>query len=182
MADTKTELFDLYDVNRKPLNLTMQRGTKTPDGTCRLVVHVCVFSPDGKMLCQHRQPFKKGWSNMWDISAGGSVTSGEDSQQGARRETLEELGITLPEKLLPSLTVHFDGGFDDYYCVVMDVDEQSCVLQQEEVAEVKWFSESEICRMIDDSTFVPFSKDLIRLLFFMRHNRTALTRQEKIIW
>ncbi len=109
------ELFDLYDINRKPLGQTMVRGMQQPPNTYRLVVHVCIFSCGGKMLCQRRQPFKCSWSNMWDVSVGGSVVAGETSEMGARRETSEELGLQLSDEILPSLTVRFDGGFDDYY-------------------------------------------------------------------
>lgn len=175
---SKKEYFDLYDSNRNLLGTTMERGTQQPPNTFRLVVHVCIFSRDGKMLCQRRQPFKHGWSNMWDVSVGGSVVSGENSVQGARRETLEELGLTLPEQLLPSVTIHFTGGFDDYYCVTMDVNEQNCVLQQEEVAEVKWLTEAKICQMIDDGSFIPYNKSMINLLFFLRAHRTTHTRKD----
>ena len=53
------ELLDLYDVNRKPLGITMERGGVQPKGTFRLVVHVCIFSADGKMLCQRRVSGKR---------------------------------------------------------------------------------------------------------------------------
>ena len=56
-----TERFDLLDSMRRPLGKTMVRGTPQPEGTWRQVVHVCVFSHDGRLLIQKRQPFKSGW-------------------------------------------------------------------------------------------------------------------------
>ena len=88
------ELFDLYDHQRRPLGRTMVRGTKTPDGCYRLVVHISIFNSKGEMLIQQRQSFKDDWQNLWDLSVGGSVTTGETSQVGAERELLEELSIT----------------------------------------------------------------------------------------
>lgn len=173
------EKFDLYDVNRKPLETTMVRGSRQPPNTFRLVVHVCIFSDDGKMLCQRRQPFKDDWSGMWDVSVGGSVVCGENSEQGARRETLEELGLSLPTTLIPSLTVTFCGGFDDYYCVTMDVEESSCHLQPEEVAEVKWLSLEEILHKIRCGSFIPYDENLIRLLFFFRNHKGSHTCNKK---
>ena len=70
------EIFDLYDCARRPLGRTMIRGTQTPPGCYRLVVHVCIFNSKGEMLIQQRQSFKDGWPNMWDITVGGSVISG----------------------------------------------------------------------------------------------------------
>lgn len=175
---SKTEQFDLYDINRRPLGQTIPRGLPLPENAFRLVVHVCIFSSDGKMLCQRRQPFKEGWSDMWDVSVGGSVVAGETSELGARRETSEELGLQLPDKLMPSLTVHFDGGFDDWYCVTEYVNEKDCVLQYEEVSEVGWFSQEEILRKISDGSFIPYEESLINLVFFLRNHRGTHKRKD----
>ncbi len=171
-------MFDLYDVNRRSLGKTIERGAKLPPDTYRLVAHVCIFSSDGKLLCQRRQPFKKSWSNMWDVSVGGSVIAGETSEQGARRETQEELGLQLPEKILPSLTVYFNSGFDDWYCVTANVDEKTCRLQQEEVAEVKWLSLEEILQKISDGSFIPYEESLINLIFALRNHKGSHTRED----
>ena len=52
------ELFDLYTAEREKTGKTMVRGDRTPDGYYRLVVHVCIFDREGRMLIQQRQPFK----------------------------------------------------------------------------------------------------------------------------
>ena len=171
------ELLDLYDVNRKPLGITMERGGVQPKGTFRLVVHVCIFSADGKMLCQRRVSGKRVFPNMWDISCGGCVDSGETSLQGAVREVKEELGLTLPADILPSLTVHFNYGFDDVYCITADVDERSLDLQAEEVAEVRWLTAEQSHKMLEDGSFVPYDHAYIDYLFFCRNHR-GLTDSE----
>lgn len=170
------ELLDLYDVNRIPLGKTMARGDKQPLDTYRLVVHVCIFSPDGKMLCQRRHPNKKSWAGMWDVSVGGHSVSGETSLDTAQRETFEELGIRLPNNVIPAVTVNFNGGFDDFYCVNMDVQISDCTLQQEEVAEVAYLSLEEICQMIDNGTFIPRNKGFVEYLFYCR-NRRGLVKE-----
>lgn len=172
------ELFDLYDVNRKPLGITMERGGMQPRNTFRLVVHVCIFSSDNRMLCQKRVGSKKVFPDKWDLSCGGCVDSGETSMQGAIRETKEELGIALPQDILPSLTVHFNYGFDDIYCVTMDVDTKRIKLQAEEVSEVQWFSRSQIHAMLNDETFVPYAHEYIDYLFYCQDHR-GLTEKDK---
>lgn len=172
------ELFDLYDVNRRPLGKTMVRHGVQPQGSYRLVVHICIFSTDGKMLCQKRVAGKKVFPDLWDISCGGCVDAGETSLEGAIRETKEELGIMLPDNITPSLTVHFNYGFDDVYCVTMDVDEQDVVIQSEEVASVQWLSKTQIHEMINDKTFVPYAHEYVDYLFFCQHHR-GLTDREK---
>lgn len=171
------ELFDLYDANRKPLGTKMVRGGVQPKGAYRLVVHICIFSSDGKMLCQRRVKSKKTYPNMWDLSCGGCVDSGETSIEGAIRETREELGLTLPADITPSLTVYFNYGFDDVFCATMDVDEKNIVLQESEVAEVKWLTADQIKSMLDEGTFIPYDKSYIDYLFYCQNHR-GLTDKE----
>ena len=115
------EYFTLYDQDRIPLGKQILRGEKIPEGDYHIAIHVCVFNSENKMLIQQRQPFKEGWSNMWDVSAGGSAIAGENSREAAQRELEEEIGLKIPfEKMRPILTVHFDHGFDDIYTVSSD--------------------------------------------------------------
>lgn len=53
------ELFDLYDDERNFTGETIERGKPLPENRYHLVIHICIFGSDGKMLIQQRQPFKK---------------------------------------------------------------------------------------------------------------------------
>jgi isopentenyldiphosphate isomerase len=124
------------------------------------------------MLIQQRQPFKEGWSNMWDISVGGSSIEGENSRTAAERELYEELGyIADLSNERPYFTINFSCGFDDFYIIEDDVDIEDLKLQYEEVQAVRWASKEEILVMIDDKTFIPYHKSVIEMVFAMRHNR-----------
>ena len=174
------EFWDLYDKDRNLLKGSMRRGEPQPAGTFHLVVHVCIFDSNGDMLIQHRQPFKDGWPDRWDLTVGGSAVRGDNSQAAAERETMEEIGCALnltDER--PALTLHFDGGFDDIYLLTKDLSISSLALQPEEVSEVKWASLQEICERIDDGRFIPYHKALIELLFHLKDYRTAHTRSEQ---
>ena len=169
------ERFDLYDKDRMPLNQTMERGGQVPDGCYRIVVHACIFNNNGEMLIQRRQPFKDGWSGMWDISCGGSAISGETSQEAAEREIREELGLNISmNKMRPALTIHRDPVFDDIYVVNKEVELSELVLQPEEVQCAKWALPEEIFQMIDNGEFIPYYEELIRLLFFMKDQKGGL--------
>ena len=142
------ELFDLYTAEREKTGRTMVRGEPVPEGYYRLVVHVCIFDPEGRMLIQQ-----------------------------AERETREELGLSVNlADTRPTLTIYWDRGFDDYYAVTLAVDPASLRLQYEEVQAARWASREEILQMIDDGRFIPYEKSLIDLLFFRRNHRSAHTR------
>lgn len=174
------ELFDLYDENRIKTGETMVRGTPEPSGFYRMVVHICIFGDDGKMLIQRRQDNKHGWSGMWDFTVGGSAVTGDSSRQAAVREVREEIGIDISgDGLRRVLTVQTENVFDDIYTVNKNVDMSDIILQAEEVAEVKWADIGEIFSMIDDGRFIPYHKSLVELLFFMRNNDGARTGQDK---
>ena len=57
-------------------------------------IHIWIISSDKKrILLQKRCADKDLFPNMWDISVGGHISSGEDSLLGAKRELSEELGL-----------------------------------------------------------------------------------------
>lgn len=173
------ELWDLYQEERIKADKTMIRGEAQPDGVFRQVVHICIFNEKGEMLIQQRQPFKKGWSNMWDVTVGGSAISGDTSRTAAEREVLEELGYQISlEQVRPALTINFPGGFDDYYLVHKEIEIDTLKLQEEEVQRVKWASLNEILDMIEDGSFIPYHKSFMELLFFMRNHKGTHTRQD----
>ena len=174
-----SESFDLYDINRNRTGKVLERGNKVPEGYYRLVVHVCVFDKDGRMLIQKRQPFKSGWSGMWDVTAGGSALAGDTSQQAASRELKEEVGIEYDlTDVRPDMTISFDGDFNDIYTINMDVDIDSLQLQESEVEQVKWATEEEILEMLHNKEFVLYKTSFISLLYFLRNHNGAFTHKD----
>jgi len=163
------ELADLYDENRVPLDRTGERGAPRAPGEFRMVVHVCVFDSQGRLLIQQRTPEKHIWPNLWDVSVGGGVDAGETSRQGAEREFREELGFPLDlGGLRPSVTVNFDGGFDDFYILTKDLDLDSLTLQREEVRAVRWAALEKILNMVNEGNFIPYPASFLQFLFDMR--------------
>ena len=168
------ELWDIYDENRVKKDGVMKRGEPIKDGDYHLVVHVCVFNSKGQMLIQKRQPFKSGFSGLWDVTVGGSAVAGDTSRSAAERELFEEVGVSVDlSDVRPHLTVNYDHGFDDFYLVECDVDAASLPLQYEEVEAVRWADEEEIAAMLKSGEFIPYYEPLIRLLFAMRGRYSA---------
>ncbi len=171
------EIWDLYDEDRLKTGEQMYRGDAIPKGRYHLAVHVCIFSSDGNMLIQQRQPFKKDWSNMWDVTVGGSAVVGEDSRTAAQREVSEEIGYKISLKNdRPFITIHAENAFDDIWCVKRDLEISELNLQYEEVKTVKWAAMDDIFKMIDSGEFIPYNKALIELMFHFRDNRGTIRR------
>ncbi len=97
------------------------------------------------------------------------MDAGEDSRRGAEREVREELGLDLDlGGLRPSMTVNFDGGFDDFYILTRDLRLEDLTLQKEEVRAVRWASLEEILDMLGRGVFIPYPEGFLRFLFDMR--------------
>lgn len=157
MLNKEAELWDVYNKDREKTGLVHRRGDKMRQGDYHLVVHVCIFNSKGQLLIQQRQPFKKGWANMWDITVGGSAVQGDSSSQAAEREVWEELGLKLDlSGRRPNFTMNFSDGFDDYYILEQDVDISKLRLQEEEVKRVKWVDKEEAIRMQEAGIMVPY--------------------------
>ena len=163
------ELVDLYDEGRVPLGRTAERSAPRGPGEYRMVVHVCVFDRRGRMLIQRRTAEKTIWPGLWDVSVGGGVDAGETSRRGAEREFREELGIPLDlGGLRPSVTVNFDGGFDDFYLLTRELSLEDLTLQREEVQAVRWASLEEVLDLLGQGAFIPYPESFLRFLFNMR--------------
>ncbi len=172
------ELWDIYDRDRLRTGGTMVRGSDFEKDAYHMVVHACIFNTRDEMLIQQRQPFKEGWSGMWDITVGGSALAGESSQTAMERELLEEIGLkTDLQGVRPNLTINFNPGFDDIYLIDQEVDIGGLKLQYEEVRQVKWASVEEIFQKIDAGIFIPYYKSLIQLFFDMRQKYGAVRKK-----
>lgn len=165
------ELWDLFDRDGNPTGETMVRGTPVPPERYHQVIHICIFNSEGKMLIQHRQPFKSTWSGMWDVSVGGAVAAYESIKAAAQREAAEELGYMLDlSDEAPAMRITFPDGFDNFYIVERDLDISQLHYQPEEVLEAKWATKEDIFSMIDDGSFIPYHKSFIEFLFFRRNH------------
>lgn len=176
------EHWDIYDENRNKTGRTVQRGSgeMLKKGEYHMVVHICLFNSEGKMLVQQRQPFKDDWRNMWDVTVGGSAVTGDTSLSAALRETREEIGLSLaPADFRRAATIYDEHVMDDYYIVNKELSVSSLKLQTEEVKAVKWADCGEIEEMIEKGEFIPYHRDFINLLFYMSSHTGTRTAEDK---
>lgn len=168
------EFLDLYSESRQKSGKIIQRSQKVPKGSYRLVIHVCVFDPNGKMLIQKRSQSKKLWPGMWDVSVAGGVKHGENARQAAIRECQEEIGADLNDliKGQPDFSLSFSEGFDDFFLVTLAGRPESLAAQKSEVDSLCWASKEEIMEMIQSSTFIPYQFSLIDLIFALNKDHS----------
>ena len=87
------EHFDILDESGKPVGHASRHDCH--NGTFHLhgVVHVLVFTGDGRLILQKRSPDKEIQPGKWDTSVGGHISCSETLDDALCRETEEELGI-----------------------------------------------------------------------------------------
>lgn len=147
------ELLELYDREGKKKGITVFRGEYIRPDDYILVVHIYIYDEEGNFLIQRRSKKKRVNSGKWDIT-GGAVQAGEDSLSAALRETKEEIGITLdPEKITYIGRNVSIKHLVDVYFAQANVTPEDCILQEEEVSEVKMISRTELVNSLKISDF-----------------------------
>lgn len=147
------------------------------DGDWHRTVHVWIHNSKGEVLIQKRSSKKETYPDLWDVSCAGHVSAGDNSRNAAVREAQEELGLSLsPLELHKLCTVRqsyhhediHDNEVVDVYVVLRDVAIANLVLQEEEVANVRYINAQFLreCIQADDPSFVPHPEEYRTLLAY----------------
>ena len=160
------ELLDIYDAAHEKTGRVIERDGEVLEGERLLLVHVCLFNSRGEMLIQRRSENKDRYPGCWDVSAGGFVSSGEDSRQAVLREAKEELGLELEDADFRFLLCEpFSYVLDDFYLAFSDTAAEDMHFQQEEVSELKWAGREEVFQMLSNGRFVDYDAELMKKIF-----------------
>jgi len=169
------ELWDVYDKYRQKTGRTHERDNSMNEGDYHLVVHIWIVNDKGELLIQKRQPWKKGWPNMWAESVAGSAILGDSSCDAAIRETKEELGVDLDISNGEILfTIKTSSAFEDVWLVRQNIDINDLKLQYDEVAAAKWATEDDIKEMLQQGEFIAF--DYLEEIFEMINSNIRLSK------
>jgi isopentenyldiphosphate isomerase len=98
------ELLEVVDESGRVLALAPRSETHGNPALLHRVVHVLVFTGEGRLLLQKRSMKKDVAPGRWDTSVGGHVDPGESLEQAVRREMEEELGFNCEPEFLYSYT------------------------------------------------------------------------------
>ena len=162
------EYWDIYDDNRNKTGKTIARINREELGENEnhIAIHVALFNLKGEMLLQKRSMDKLDDPGKWDFSSRGSILVNETAQDGAHRETLEELSIDYDfNKVKPLFTMKYPNVFDDFFIIKYDIDIDDVVIQKEELDCVKWASEEEVIELVKNGDFAINKVDFMKHIF-----------------
>lgn len=152
-----------FDVLNERGEFTGQVATREEchnKGLWHRAVYGFIIDNRGNVLLQKRSSDKKLWPNIWDVTVGGHVDSGEFGREALIRETKEELGIEITETdiryLVGSTSINEKGNiinkhYNECYLITKNIDVSKIKLQKEEVAQIKYFSKEEILNRINNN-------------------------------
>lgn len=160
------ELWDLYDKDRKMLKRKGIRGEKLLFGEYHLVVNAWIKNKNNEFLITQRSA-NKAHPLMWECT-GGSATIGESSEEAARREVKEELGINVRNGRLIGSTIRYYPNCPDILDVwIFESNKKisDITIQEEEVNDVMWASVDKIKELYNEGKFEanPYIEDALGL-------------------
>jgi isopentenyl-diphosphate Delta-isomerase len=170
------ELIDVLNEDGTKTGKSATRAEIHNKGYWHEAAHVWLLNSKNEVLLQRRSMKKENHPGIWDISAAGHVSAGDDGLITAIRETEEELGVSLaPEDVevigkvkQPSNqdSGYINNEFNDIYLVRKDVPISDIKMQESEVDEIKYVPVLEFKRVVEskDSSSVSHDEEF-RLLF-----------------
>ena len=109
------------------------------------VAALWIKNSKGESLLARRAYTKTHFPGAWGPAAAGTVEKGETYETNIIKEVEEELGLAnLTIKKGPKTRAYKYPHFTQYFSCMLDVGVEELRLQEEEVAEVKWFTKEEL--------------------------------------
>lgn len=166
------EYLDICDENGIPTGQTVSRAEAHDKGILHRTAHVWLVRKDGgawQILMQKRSQEKESFPGMYDTSAAGHISAGDEPLPSAQRELQEELGVPAgSQDLVYAGHFHiryelvFHGALfrDNEYANVYVYRKPGCGfdadpiplsglrLQDSEVESARWFDLETVCREI----------------------------------
>lgn len=153
------ELWDAYDRSGHRTGETLVRDRPIPQGRYHLVAEVVVQHTDGDILLMQRALSKNIFPGLWHATAGGSALAGENSEAAARRELLEETGISAGS-LIPLYHRREDSNqtFYDGFLATYTGDKNAVTLQEGETDAFRWMPVTEFLDFVKSEAYIPYHR------------------------
>ncbi len=147
------EIWDGYLIDGTPANQDLRRGEPMPKGLYHLVCEILVRHIDGDYLLMQRDTQKPKYGGYFEATAGGSALKGEDKMSCAKRELLEETGISADNLVEIGRCTSHDTIYYTFLCVT-DCDKASVSIQKGETISYKWISENDFIAFVNSNEMI----------------------------
>lgn len=147
------EIWDAYLSDGTKAGVDLIRGEEIPKGLHHLVCEIIVRHKDGDYLLMQRDPRKENFGGMFEATAGGSALKGEDTVTCAKRELLEETGITPLSLEEISIFVSHNTIYHNFLAIT-DCDKTKILLQEGETVLYKWLNEEEFIKFVNSDQMI----------------------------
>ena len=174
------ELIDVLDESGNKTGVVKNKLDVKKAGDWHRAISVCIVNNNFEILMHQRSSKKTIFPSLWSLFVKGHVASKENSIETCIRECYEELGIKLEKTDLKYLHTLKDKDsnpkldfinniFYDNYIVFKDIKLEDVVMQEDEVAQIKYMYFSDVEKLIkcNDLTLVPNYKEYKILLEYL---------------
>lgn len=153
------ELWNAYTRDGVLTDQILVRDEPVPEGLYHLACEILVRHADGDYLAMRRAQSKDIFPGRLETTAGGSALVGEDKLACAKRELLEETGITCDSFTEVAFHIN-ETNHCLYHCFVctVDVDKNAITLQEGETDGFVWMSEAEFIDFVNSDEMIPGQK------------------------
>lgn len=152
------EIWDGYRKDGSLANQDLVRGEAIPNGLYHMVCEILVRHTDGDYLLMQRDFRKPNFGGYYEATAGGAALKGEDKITCAKRELLEETGITAASLEEIGRHVSHDTIYYQFLCIT-DCDKTTVALQEGETIAYRWLTENEYIAFVNSGKMIPVQKD-----------------------
>lgn len=157
------EFIDILNPDGSPTGKSCLKAEIHKKGHYHNTAHVWFYNTKKEILLARRATSKTIYPLLWDVSVAGHVDSGETIENAAIRETREEIGIEILESSLEKIGVYdcfqsysngiMDNEFHHTFIAEINFDFKELILDENEVAEVKFVSITEFQELLKNSDF-----------------------------
>ena len=147
------EFLEIVDRQGKIISIAPRSVIHGNPHMLHRVVHVLVFNSKGELLLQKRASHKDVAPGKWDTSVGGHIMPGEDILSAAKREIIEELGITVESLNFLYTYIHSNNYESELVYTYWTIHDGPFNFNKEEIEEVAFWKLEDLQKNINLDIF-----------------------------